>query len=257
MHRPESLHFQRQEWEDGISRAKYSGFLSTLSVIEREELYDDVLDHALSGDLSAKCLLVFISFDPHPRLVCKATRNFLQCRISETEDELAGVDELVNVIADNDTTNRGAVLAGLVSFGDRRINAVARAARRPFSGSDVKNFSRVSLPELRSSSVEFCLDWLIELSQNYCKDHVYDIALVLMLIVDQDKHGIVEDLSETEFQQSVKTRTFQVKTFERYYSEIRPILAYLQKCDGFESIIGQVIEVWDRHRAETHVLRIE
>jgi hypothetical protein len=218
-----------------------------------------VLNEILAGNLPAACLLAFIRFDPHPRLVCRAARNYLQYHIREVEKEFAGVDDLVRIMTDDETANRGAVLAGLVSMGDRRINAVVRAARRPLSGSDIKSFSRVSLPELSASSVEFCLDWLIELSQNYCKEHVDDIALMLMLLADQDQRGVIEESLDLEFEAegSRKTRNIQVRNFEDYFSEIRPVLDYLHRCDGFELIIGKVIEVWETHSAEAQALRMK
>ncbi|HIG39335.1 MAG: hypothetical protein ABGY96_09680 [bacterium] len=250
-----SRHFKYQDWEDGVSRGKYYNFSTPLTVPERETLYNDVLEEVLSGSLPTKCLLVFVSFEPNSRLVCEATREYLINRNCDIGEEFAAVDDLVAVLGDCDTANRGAVLAGLLSLGDRRINAVVRAARQTLTASDVKNFSRVHLPELRSSTVEFCLDWLIELSQNYCKGEVYDIALALMLMVDNDETGEIEDISEIEYVGFKGTKILKTKTFESYCYEIHPILTYLQQRDGFEVIIGKVTEIWDAHRGKARVFR--
>ena len=48
---------------------------------------------------------------------------------------------------------------------------------------------------LRSSSVVFYLDWFIGLSQSHCKKYLYDIALVLISMFDQDEHGEIEVVS--------------------------------------------------------------
>jgi hypothetical protein len=250
-----SRSFDLEEWESGITRVRYNGFISTLTVNEREDLYQDVLQAVLSSALNAKCLLVFASFDPHRRLVCAAVKDYLNNRIVEIEDTFAGVHELIEILADNGTANRGAILAGLVSIGDRRINAIARAARHLLSSSDVKNFSGVHQPELRPSYVEFCLDWLIDLTQNDSKEYASDIAVTLMLMVVHDERGVVEELSGIEYAGLKKAEVLQTKTFESYYSEIRPILDYLQECDGFELMIGRVIEMWDEHQAKAKQLR--
>ena len=52
-----------------------------------------------------------------------------------------------------------------------------------------------------------------------------------------------------------KTKILKTKTFESYYDEIHPILNYLQQRNGFEAIIGKVIEIWDAHRGKARMLR--
>jgi len=76
-----------------------------------------------------------------------------------------------------------------------------------------------------------------------------------MLMIVHDERGIIEDLSEIEYVKFRKSKILQTKTFESYYSEIRPILNYLQNCDGFESIIGKVIEMWGGHQAKARLLQ--
>ena len=115
--------------------------------------------------------------------------------------------------------------------------------------------SRVQITKMRTSSVEFCLDWLTELNQSYCRDAVCDIASALMLMVVHDEQGVVEDLSEINYIGFKTTKVLQTQTFENYYSEIMPILTYLKKCDRFESAIAMVIELWDEHRAKAPLLR--
>jgi hypothetical protein len=74
-------------------------------------------------------------------------------------------------------------------------------------------------------------------------------------MIVHDERGIIEDLSEIEYVKFRKSKILQTKTFESYYSEIRPILNYLQNCEGFESIIGKVIEMWDGHQAKARLLQ--
>ena len=74
---------------------------------------------------------------------------------------------------------------------------------------------------------------------------------------DHDERGEIEDISEIDYVGFKKTKILQIKTFESYYDEIRPIFNYLQQCDCFEAIIGKVIEIWEAHRAKAHVLRVK
>jgi hypothetical protein len=247
--------FRLEGWKSGITQAKYNDLVSTLSVMDRESLYQDVLKAILSGHLGAKCLLVFAGFDPHRKLVCAAVKDYLANRNPDIGDEYAGVHDLIEILAESGTVNRGAILAGLVSVGDRRINSIARASRHLLSSADMKNFSVTHMLEIRSSSVEFCLDWLVELNQSEHKEYADDIACALKLMVVHDERGLIEDLSEIEYVKFRKSKILQTKTFESYYGEIRPILDYLEKCDGFESIMGKVIEVWDGHQVKARLLR--
>ena len=248
---------QLEDWKNGITQAMYNNFLSTLTVKDREAMYQDVLKAVLSDSLGIKCLLVFAVFDPHRKLVCAAVNDYLANQEPDIDDEYAGVHDLIEILAESGTANRGAILAALVSVGDSRINAIARASRHLLSSYDMRNFSVVNMPEIRSSSVEFCLDWLVELNQSEHKEYAKDIARALMLMVFHDERGVIEDISEIEYVKFRKSKILQTRTFESYYSEIRPILNYLQKCDGFESIIGKVIEMWDGHRVKARLLREE
>ena len=249
--------FQREDWENGITQAMYNNFLSTLTVRDREVLYQDVFKAVLSDSLGIKCLLVFVVFDPHRKLVCAAVKDYLANQNPDIDDEYAAVHDLIELLAESGTANRGAILAALVSVGDRRINAIARASRHLLSSYDMRNFSVVNMLEIRSSSVEFCLDWLVELNQSGHKEYVNDIARALMLMVVHDERGVIEDLSEIEYVKFRKSKIVQTKTFESYYSEIRPILNYLQECDGFESIMGKVIKMWDGHQVKARFLQEE
>ena len=244
-----------EDWGSGTTARLYKCYSVTLPLQDREQLYLQILEDVVKGKVGTTSLLAFAIFEPHMKIACKAVRDYLAYRTCNIEDEFAGVHEVVGILANIETANKGAVLAGLVSVGDRRINAVARAARHLLSADDVKSFSRVQNGQMRTSSVEFCLDWLTELNQHYCKDAVCNIASALMLMVVHDEQGVVEDLSEINYIGFKTTKVLQTQTFESYYSEILPILNYLKNCDRFESAISMVIELWDGHKAKARLLR--
>ncbi len=244
-----------EDWGTGSTAVGYRGLLESMSVKERQRLYELVLDDVIKGSAATTSLLAFAVFEPHLKIVCNAVRDYVTHRSCNIEDEFAGVHEVVGVLANPHTVNKGAVLAGLVSIGDRRINAVARTARHLLSPSDIQSFSRVQETVMRTSTVEFCLDWLLELNQHYCREAVTNVACALLLMVVHDEQGIVEDLSEINYVGFKTTEVLQTQDFESYYSEISPILNYLKKCEKFRSVMMMVIDAWDGHRLAAAQLR--
>lgn len=247
--------FENESWAQGATARAYRSGMRNLAVSVREQLYDEVLEGVERRESSARALVAFIIFEQHPRIVSRAVRDYVVHRQCDISDEFAGVQEVVGILADPETANKGAVLAGLVSVCDRRVNAVARIARRLLTPADVRNFSRVQSDTMNASTVEFCLEWLVELSQNYCRYSVADLACALMLMVVHDEHGVVEDLREVKYVGFKNTKFSETKKFESYYAEVLPILEYLKKCPGLEFQISKVIDLWASHREKARALR--
>lgn len=247
--------FTKEDWEAGRTAMLYRKRVATTELVDRERLYLMILDDVTRGVTSSSSLLAFVIFEPHMRLVSRAVGDFLSNRNCNLDDEFEGVHQVVDVLGSDHTVNKGAVLAGLVALGDRRINAVARAARHLLSLDDIRSFSRYQINKMRSPSVEFCLDWLIELNQNRCQAAVSDLGCALMLMVFHDDQGYVEDFSEINYVGYKNTKILQSKTFESYYCEVLPILNYLKKCEGFETVIDMVINSWRDHEAKAKELR--
>lgn len=248
--------FQLDDLIDGATATAYRHLLETSGVIAREELYEYLLSGIAARCIDAKSLLAFVIFEPHRRLAARAVQDFLACRQCDVIDEFAGVREVMRALAEPGTANRGAVLAGLVLVCDRRINAIARTARSLLSPSDIRDFSRVQLTTIQRCNVEFCLDWLVELTQNYARGPVEDLACALMLMVVHDEHGVVEDESEIDYLVGFNsTRVRQFASFESYYEEVLPILHYLRSFESFEAPVSSVIDCWEGHREAARQLR--
>lgn len=248
--------FTSEDWEKGPTAAAYRQSLETLPVTSREALYEEVLSEIDAHRVQPRSLFAFIILEPHPRLAAKAVRDFLGRRQCELAEEFAGVSELIAVITSPAVANRGAALAGLVLVGDRRINAIARAARGFLSPSDIRNFSRVQTTTIQCCTVEFCLDWLIELTQKYVRSAVDDLACALTLMAAHDEQGLVEDESESDYLVKFNaTRVRRFETFENYFEEIMPVLTYLRGFEGFESAVSSVVAAWEAHRDEARQLR--
>ena len=248
--------FSSEDWGAGPTACSYRHFVDSFDVTVREELYKSLLAEVDAGRAPPRSLLPFVILEPHRRISARAVQDYLRRRQCDVVDEFAGVREIVSIVGDPNTANPGAVLAGLVLICDRRINAIARTARRLLSPADIRDFSRVQRTTLHRCTVEFCLDWLVELSQNYCRQSVENVAYALMLMVVHDEHGVVEDESEIDYLVGFKsTRVRQFDSFEGYYLEVQPILKYLCQREGFESAITKVIELWESHRDDARRLR--
>ncbi len=244
-----------EDWEQGPAASAYRYYLESSRLPERDCLYDQILADVVEGTVATTSLLAFAIFEPHSSIVCRAVRDYLAHRSCDIEEEFAGVHEVVGILANDSTVNRGAVLAGLVSIGDRRINAVARAARSLLTIGDIRHFARVHNTRMRSSTVEFCLDWLLQLGHAYNRIAVDDIACALMLMVVHDEYGVVEDLSEINYVGFRTTSVLKSQSFESYYCEIAPVFSYLKKDRRFASVISMITEVWDTHREKAPLLR--
>ena len=247
--------FTKKEWSAGEIALLYKQHLAEADVPDRENLYVEILDAVIQGVVSSASLLPFVIFEPDRKLVSQAVCDFLTHRNCHLDDEFAGVHEVVEILVSNHAVNKGAILAGLVAVGDRRVNAVARAARHLLTAEDIRSFSRYHINRIRSSSVEFCLDWLIELNQGTDRLVIADLGCALMLMVFHDEQGLVEDLSEINYVGFKNTKVLQTKTFERYFSEIMPTLEYLKSCEGFETVIQAVIDAWQGHESKAAKLR--
>ncbi len=247
--------FTKKEWSAGETAILYRQYLVSADVPDRENLYLKTLGAVIQGVVSSASLLPFVIFEPNRKLVSQAVCDFLMHRNCHLDDEFAGVHEVVEILVSNQAVNKGAILAGLVALGDRRVNAVARAARHLLTAEDIRSFSRYHINRIRSSSVEFCLDWLIELNQGADRLVVTDLGCALMLMVFHDELGLVEDLSEINYVGFKNTKVLQTKTFERYFSEIMPTLEYLKNCEGFETVIQAVIDAWRDHESKAAKLR--
>ena len=200
-------------------------------------------------------LLPFVIFEPHRNLAAEAVAEYLKYRHCDVSDEFAGVHEIIGVLANDYTVNKGAVLARLIPFGGRRINAVARAARRLLKPVDIRDFARVQSNSIESSSVEFCLDWLVELVQDSGQRAINDLSCAIQPMAIHDQLGAVEDVTENNYVGLGPTQVLQFKPFESYFAETDPILGYLSSREGFEEEIENIVEVWKSHREDAQYFR--
>ena len=251
----QNFDFRAEDWLEGETALAYSQALEYLPFTSREAIYDEVLASVKAHRIEAKALFCFIIFEPHRRLVAQAVQDYLVYRQCDLVDEFAGVEEVISAVVDGNTANRGAVLAGLVLMGDRRINALARSARRSLSLADIRDFSRVQLTAIQGNTVEFYVDWLIELTREFRRSAVEDLTCGLMLMALHDEKGMVTRETEVDHLVGFDSPRARLDIFERYYAEIAPILTYLQQFEGFDTPIASTIDCWESHKNEAQRLR--
>lgn len=243
----EQFDFQGESLHDGPTAVTYRRFVKACCVQDREAVYNAVVERIAHGDVKPSSLLAFAAFERYRLLVSRAARDYLRYRPYEIRDEFAGVDEILSIIVHEATKNRGALLAGLVSVGDRRVNAVARTVRSRLNKADIRDFSRVQHPRMLGLTVEFCLDWIAELRDTRDYQVVSDLACALMLMAVHDEHGVVE-LPANDEEIGFWTRARTSLPFSTYYDSVKPLMMQLGTLAGFHNPMTNLMEIWDQHR---------
>jgi hypothetical protein len=178
---------------DQWSVEEFRDFLRVSRVRDRKKLYYGLVSKIRRNQVSPKHLLKFVKWEPNLKLVQQATRDYLTYRSCTVLDEFKGVREIVELLENNQLENPGAVVAGLLSMGDRRINTVLRILRSRLSAADIREFSRVHPPQLHAPSIEFCIDWLFELQSRKDSQRFNVVCAALNLMVRHDETGCVSD----------------------------------------------------------------
>lgn len=243
----EHFDFERESLHDGRTATTYARFLSQCSLQDRETVYNSVADRVARGEVQPTALLAFAAFERYRLLVSRAARDYLRYRPYEVRDEYAGLDEILSIIQHDATRNRGALLAGLISIGDSRVNAVARTVRSRLTSSDIRDFSRVQYSRMLAPTIEFCLDWIAEITTTQDAQVVSDLACALMLMAVHDENGVV-DLPANDMEIGFWTRTRKSLPFGTYYDRVKPLMKRLSAVAGCREPMASLIEVWDQHR---------
>lgn len=226
----------------------YGFFVHETEVDEREAMLESIVTMVESGDLEPGGLLPLIRLEPHPSLVATLVIHYLRACNAGAGDEFAGVRELTYLVTEGLAANRGAVFAGLVRFGDRRITGAARAARGVLGVNDIREFARTHVAGLHAASIEFCLDWLLQLESTSGRSAFAHVASILTMMVVEDAQGIVIDTNNHVGPFGFRTVPEQVtKRFEDYLEEVMPVLRHIERTTQHPEVIENVIGMWREH----------
>jgi len=230
-------------------------FLETSEKRQRKDYYEQVLCEIHANLTSPECLLAFVKSEPNLKLVQRATRDYLIHRHCSLLDEFGGVKLIVELFEQNALTNPGAVFAGLVSMGDRRVNAVVRLIRNRLSMADISEFSRIHPAELHASSIEFYLDWLIELQQRKESRRFNSVCAAMKLMILHDESGSILDYSEqTQVGFKHANPSFVIR-YEDYLGHLKGIFSTLGTLSACREPWEAMTKAWQDHTKIAPALR--
>ena len=207
----------------------YRKWLKTTRVDQRDALYRKLLADVRSGAAHPESLLVFVTSEVNHRLAFWATRAYLRHQICDISDELAGLNQVARLIDRGQTLNPGAVLAGIVSMSDHRALAVARLLRRNMKAADIKAYSRVQDGQLRAASIDFAVEWMLELDPIADQPSIRDLGCGLMVAINHDRAGWVEVLPAAEPIAFKSTAPAGMVRFPDFIRDLKPTIRVLRK----------------------------
>ena len=171
----------------------YAALTRELNSRQRKLFFSYIVQEVENQRTNASALLVFCRFEPDQHIVCQAVWSYLLNRKTTFEAPMLAVEELLSLLSDYSVNNRGALYAGLVCFGDRRVCAAARMIRHTISAEDAKGFSSAVTAPLHRATLDFCLYWLMDLLMEKDFEMAMHVAYALSSMVIKDDVMVVHD----------------------------------------------------------------
>ena len=253
------LNSSKAGWDEGllhVVRLLYQSFLDKCDAVERESLYQTVLEDVESARTGPLGLIPFIQMEPNRRIASSSAREYLLNYRADPENSLEGVRSVVDMIVNGPVGNRGAVFAALVLLGDRQIHSVARAVRNDLEVDDIREFSYTHVDHLIAATIEFCLEWLLRLNRPDSYESFRLVASALNLMLVHDRTGTVIDVKYDLGPSGFRRRPTILRTreFEDYLQEVLPVMEYIAS-RGHSAIMNNVMDMWKRYAEEARWLR--
>ena len=142
-------------------------------------------------ELEPEALLPFCRFDTNHQIVNDAVRSYLQCKRGTLDEPFLAASVLLELFDEGKIRNSGAAFAGLVCFGDRRLCSVLRTTRDSLSVPELRAFARGVSSPIFEATIEFCVDWLIDLADNRDFEKAVHVASAIASIVINDSSHLV------------------------------------------------------------------
>ncbi len=172
----------------------YQAVVLELDEAARRTVFQFIVQRVAAAEDDAAALLVFVRFEPSHHLACQATWAYLKSRQASFDNPMAATRDLTKLLTEGEVLNRGAVFAGLVCFGDRRICSIARTIRNILSPAEVRSFAlAVTLGPLHLPSIEFCLTWLVDLVNRRQFEVAIPLASAMSAMVVKDSALLVHE----------------------------------------------------------------
>ena len=242
-------------WDESV----FCIFLQSNELWRRERLYQQLKSMLQQNSVSASWLLHFIRWEPNFRLVQRATRDYVFYRSCNVLEEFRGVEDIVTLYEQQALTSPGAVLSGLLSIGDRRVNAVLRVLIGDLSLTDIREFTRIHEPQLTAATIEFYLNWMHRLTGKSDAEKFSLVCSKLHQMVLHDETGQVSDRNETTlvgFSGPFNTRLIP---FEDYLAKIEGALLTVTGPGPTlcEQVYLPMLNAWRTHAERTKTSRAD
>lgn len=231
-----------------LNKYDFTQIIETTEVWERKATFHSLVDEIRNNKLAPETLIYFVRFEPNAKLAHRATSEFIRLKSCSISNEFAGVEQILDLYKNEELQNAGAVLAGLLCLGDRRVNALLRALRSEFSAETLQEFTRIHPAHLCSASIEFYFDWIFELQRKQDTTKLNAVCAAMTVMLFHDETGFVEDHSELTCV-GFKFPALQRKSYLAYYDSIEPTLNKLRQVNLKDNPSVQVlISTWENHR---------
>ena len=187
--------FSEHDYDEERETLRLLYELLTLELDSRQRalLVEFVIQEVSSMRLDNLALLPFVENEPLPQVITPALNAFITLGRPNHTNPFDNVKLLLNFLKDRSVVNRGAIHAGLASFGDLRVCAALRPYRQFLDASNAREFSSAIAPPLHRSTFEYCLMWANELAQDRDLKTLIHVASAIVSLVTQNNHQPAHD----------------------------------------------------------------
>lgn len=221
--------------ERDTQRIVYARFVKELDANLRTMMLNAVIGSVRDSEVAPEALLAFIENDTSAGLVKTAIEHYLMLGTSRLHEPLQALTDILPMLSDPIIDTKGLILAGLLSFGDRRICA----ALRPYhSHLKLKTYEQLAVSiqvdtlataPLHRCAIDHLLLWLVDLvreakSKPALKENVSNLTKAVTSMVSQATSKEVEDrlfnFGHFPFASYTKSST---ATYQNVIAEFEPI----------------------------------
>ncbi len=210
----------------------YDVFRQEVDVKNRKVFLESVFQKIRTVELDPAALLIFIHDESDPDIVRIAVWAYLKHRRGSVGDPFIATQHILSILSKGNAVNCGAILAGLVCFGDRRVCSATRTVRDLITTEDARKFSEAVTGPLRQATAEFCLGWLVDLGSRKNDAIVTHVASALSSIVLSKSEARIKD---TQFSFGplgfTHSQNLQEVEYSDFISDLMPILDLLAERD--------------------------
>lgn len=227
----------------------YSAVVRDLNNRQRKLFFSYIVQEVESQRLSSTALLAFARYESDQHIVCQAVWSYLLNRQAPLEVPMLATSELLDIFK-ADPVNRGALYAGLICFGDRKVCAAARTVRHHVTDYDARDFAAAMTTPLHRATLDFCIYWLLDLLMEKEYDIAMQIAYALSSMVIKDTSLTVHDRDQQFGPYAFKASTPLPETsWKDWLVEYAPILDTLAMVR--KPAIEQMLEIFENPASST------